>query len=253
MIEICKDHTGKMEGIQSISTSTLLNPNCRKNAAIEGSICSKCYATNMCEMYSGLRDRLARNTAELTSRVIPMEELPDTTGQEIFRFESFGDLNNEIQLTNYLNIARKNPGTRFTLWTKMYELVYHYFGDHPSVPENFTLILSSLMINVKLDISWIADLYGGTVFRPGQLKVFTVYDKNYIDKHPELVINCGSRCCNKCRNCYNKNKVVEINEILKSDHNAVESIFAFRDPEKRKEVSEKLAEYRSLIDRLEEK
>ena len=56
-IEMCTDHTGKMEGINSISTSTDMNPHCRANAKIRGSICAKCYAHNMIQMYSGLRER----------------------------------------------------------------------------------------------------------------------------------------------------------------------------------------------------
>ena len=34
-IEICKNHTGKMENIQSISTSVLLNPFCQKNRKVQ--------------------------------------------------------------------------------------------------------------------------------------------------------------------------------------------------------------------------
>lgn len=237
-IEICTDHTGKMEGINSISTSTLLNENCRKNAKISGSICSHCYASNMCDMYKGLRERLERNTATLTEKVLSDEELPDTTGQEIFRFESFGDLNNEIQLTNYLNIARKNPNTRFTLWTKMYDLAYNYFKERPEVPENFTLIISSLMVNTRLSLDKYKSL---GIFAKGQLKVFTVYDKEYIEKHPELDLNCGSRYCNGCRKCYSKNTFEEINEILKSDQSAVGVMEGLRNPEIRKEAAAAIA------------
>ena len=214
-LEICTDHTGKMEGINSLSTSVKLNPNCQKNQKIRGTICAKCYAENMTDMYAGLSERLVRNTEILTKPLTP-EQIPVIT-DEIFRFESFGDLNNEIQLDNYVRIARANPGTRFTLWTKMYLVAYHYFSEH-DVPENFTLILSSLMINTKLNLDSFKKL---GKFKKGQLKVFTVYDLKYIKKHwEELNINCGSRLCAGCRQCYDKNDVEEINEILKSDQPA---------------------------------
>lgn len=243
-IEMCTDHTGKMEGINSISTSTDLNPNCRANAKIRGSICAKCYAHNMIQMYAGLRDRLQRNTDALTKEVLPDEDLPDTTGMEIFRFESFGDLHNEIHLINYMNIVKKNPGTRFTLWTKVYDVAYNYFKDH-DVPENFTLILSSLMINQRIDLSRFKAL---GKFQPGQLKSFTVWDKKFLDANPGVVnVNCGSRMCNLCRQCYSKNKVEEINEILKSDQHAVVVKEALKSPEMREKVAVDLGDLEKLF------
>lgn len=243
MIEICENHTGKMEDIQSISTSVLLNPNCQKNQEIKGSICSHCYAENMAKMYGALAEKLARNTAELTKRIIPTEELPDLSDQKIFRFESFGDLNNEIQLINYINIAKKNPETRFTLWTKMYELVYDYF-KREEIPSNFTLILSSLMTNVKINLEKFKAL---GKFEKGQLKSFTVYDKNYIKAHIDsLTINCGSRCCVGCRKCYDKNEIEEISEILKSDQDAVETMYKLRCPEHLEKLNKILNDLRSL-------
>lgn len=223
MIEICKNHTGKMEGIKSISTSVVLNKFCQEQQKHKDSICSKCYAENMAAMYKGLAERLARNTKTLTSKILPDEELP-VIKDEIFRFESFGDLNDDVQLTNYMNIVKKNPGTRFTLWTKRYGLVAEYFETH-DVPENFTLILSSMIINHKMSVDF---LKKSGKFAKGQLKTFTVYDKIYIDRHPELVINCGSRACNKCRQCYLKNTVEDISEVLKSDQPVVEKLEALR-------------------------
>lgn len=226
-VEICENHTGKMEGIQSISTSVVLNRNCQKNQKIRGSICSKCFAEAMMGMYNALEAKVARNTKVLTERVLNVDELPDTSGQSIFRFESFGDLNNVNQLENYLNIAKKNPKTRFTLWTKQYELVCDYFLSH-DVPNNFTLILSSLMLNKKIDLTFMKKT---GKFKPGQLKSFTVYDKEYIfGHHKELNLNCGSRCCIRCRKCYDQNEIEEISEILKSDQSAVAEFLNWKDP-----------------------
>lgn len=211
---------------------------------IKGSICEKCYAMNYIKLRPGLDKCLTENTRVLTERVIPEEELP-VLDDEIFRFESFSDLNNETQLTNYLNIARKNPGTRFTLWTKMYKLAYEYFKKTKDIPGNFTLILSSLMVNMRMPLSKFKTLKNGAgeaLFAPGQLKVFTVYDKTYLESHlGEVDLNCGSRSCNTCRKCYAKNNVEEINEILKSDQSQVLVMEALEDPNKRAETADNLA------------
>ena len=244
MIEITRDHTGKMEGIHSISTAVTLNPFCKKHMAVEGSICSHCYAEAMMHQYTALEEKLKRNTKILTESIIPDDELPDTTGDKIFRFESFGDLNNEIQLTNYLNIVRKNPETRFTLWTKQYDLVKEYFSTH-DVPDNFTLILSSLMVNRKIDLTFMKKL---GKFKIGQLKSFTVYDFEYIKEHwTEMNLNCGSRYCFGCRLCYDQNKVEEISEILKADQNRVDTFLKCNDPIKIKEQSELLCDLDDLL------
>ena len=44
-------HTGKMESIISLSTSTNTNPFCEKMRSIEGCICQKCYAYRMSRAY----------------------------------------------------------------------------------------------------------------------------------------------------------------------------------------------------------
>ena len=226
-------HEGKMEGIPSISTSVLLNKNCEKNSKIIGSICSHCYAHSLCEMRKGLAEALKSNTELLTNSILPEELLPDTTGMEIFRFEAFGDLNNEVQLQNYINIVKKNPSTRFSLYTKGYDIVYKYFSKNKP-PKNFTLVISSLMTNKELKVKALLDL---GVFAPGQLKTFTVYSKEYLLAHPDTKINCGSRECNHCRLCYNENKIQAIHEILKTDQNAIARKENWENPEYRKSLA----------------
>lgn len=116
-VKICTDHTGKMTGIDSLSTSVLLNPICQKRAQDKTSVCSKCYAGRMAKMYKGLEKVLAGNTEVLTEKVIPVEEWP-LLNARIFRLEAFGDLQNVTQVRNYFNFARRNPETTFALWTK---------------------------------------------------------------------------------------------------------------------------------------
>ena len=244
VIEMTTNHTGKMEGINSISTSVVLNPFCQKQQAVKGSICSHCFAESMMKMYSALEEKLARNTKVLTESILPEEDLPNTTGMRIFRFESFGDLNNEIQLTNYLNIVRKNPSTRFTLWTKRYSLVEKYFTEH-DVPDNFTLIISSLMVNTKISLTFLKKT---GKFKLGQLKSFTVYDYDYIKEHwKEMDINCGSRFCLGCRLCYDLNDVEEISEVLKADQIRVDKFLKCNDSKLIEEQLELLSDLDDLL------
>lgn len=216
-----------MAGIRSISTSVLLNEYCKQNAMVSGSICQHCYANTLCRMRPGLAKALAHNTKELCTQIINVgKDVPDLSGEELFRFESFGDLNNSTQLHNYLQIVRAYPEVRFALYSKRYSLISSQLKFY-RIPDNLNIILSSLMVNQPLDWTKVIDPTG---IRPGQVKVFTVYNKEYISKHPEVKINCGSKSCCKCRLCYNPTSVTSVNEILKSDQSAAESIINWRDP-----------------------
>lgn len=219
-IEICSDHNGKMEGMQSISTSCKDNPCCVRNHTIKGSICEHCYAHAMLDMYSALHSKCERNTEALTKKLLSPSEIPHTTC-DVFRFEAFGDIYNETHLKNYIAIAKANPQTRFTLWSKNYPVVLHYFKTN-KCPDNFTMIISSLFVNKKTDLT---PFKATGAFKPGQLKVFTVYDYGFIKNDPTAVkINCGSKLCRGCMICYNKNTVEEVNEVLKSDQSKVDAI-----------------------------
>ena len=238
VIELTTDHTGKMLGMQSLSTSCRKNPGCIRNSKIPGSICEKCYAQTMLTMYKDLDAKLDRNTEALTKKVIDWDDLPIINCQ-IFRFESFGDIHNEVHLQNYINIAKKNPGCMFTLWTKNYQTAYNYFKEN-ECPDNFTLIISSLFINKQQDLEPFKKLGR---FRKGQLKVFTVYSYDYIrDHYDTLNINCGSRLCMGCQLCYRKNEVEEINEILKSDQEKAEKFLDRKSSDYDTRVSDALDE-----------
>lgn len=196
------NHTGKMQGMISLSTSVLLNSNCQRYAKIKGSICEKCYATRMSKAYKGLEKKLAINTEVLTSVLIPVEDLP-AINSIYCRFEAFGDLNNEVQFANYANIARYNPRCTFALWTKSPHIIkkaVEAFGVE--IPKNLVIIVSSLMLNEKRNVSCFNFVD----------KVFTVYDKKTADTRD---INCGARNCFSCGRCYSKETETEISERVK--------------------------------------
>lgn len=196
------NHNGKMEGMQSISTSVTTNDRCKKNAAIKGSICEKCFASKQVKVFPTMEKPLQRNQEILTSRILEDHEIP-VIYNKYFRFESFGDLNNDIQVINYFKHCYKNPDVKFALWTKNPDYIAKAIKQGYEKPDNLNIVLSSLFINVQRKTRY--DFVD---------KVFTVYDKNHIEEN-EININCGARNCFKCGLCYEKNDVKIINERLK--------------------------------------
>lgn len=192
--------SGKMEGVNCLSTSNLCNRFCAARKGKEGCICSKCFADTTCKRYAALNENMRRNTEILTASVIPVKDWP-LINAAIFRLESFGDLNNAIQCINYFNLCKANPHVRFALWTKNPGFVKQALQTETK-PANLVIILSSAMIDQPCD---------ATPF-PFVDKTFTVYRK---ESMPESSINCGSRSCLACQRCYKKTTAKEIREYLK--------------------------------------
>lgn len=202
-VHITTNHTGKMTGFASLSTSPLENTFCKCRAKCKASICHKCYSMTMQKMYGNLSTALVQNYRVLTSQVIPVEKWP-LLNYLMFRFESFGDVQNQTQLQNYVNFCKRNPRVQFTIWTKNTAIFGRYFKTHDK-PKNLIVIVSSPFINKAVDIR----------DYPFADKVFTVYDKAYVAAN-KITVNCGSKSCASCGACYNcKNRTVYVNELLK--------------------------------------
>lgn len=204
---ICTNHTGKMTGMWSLSTSCLCNKYCLARMKDPDSICSKCYSERQMEWQENLRIKLYRNTLILTTIEIPVKLMPRFNVMK-GRFESHGELNNVIQIKNFFNLCKANPGTIFALWTKNTFLFPEARKQGVRKPKNLIIIESSFKINevTKPSDPWVD-------------KVFTVFNKKFAREHG-IEINCGGRCCMTCEtDCYKKNKVkgkVEyINELVK--------------------------------------
>ena len=195
-------HSGKMSGMVSISTSVTTNERCAKNATIKGSICEKCFAAKQMKVFPSMEKPMVENQRILASEILPMEKLP-TINNLYFRFEAFGDLNNATQVKNYFNLCYKNPRVKFALWTKNPDYIAEAIRDGYEKPDNLNIVLSSLFINKE---------------RPNVFsfvdKVFTVYDPEHIAAE-NIDINCGAKNCFDCGLCYEKNGVTVINEKLK--------------------------------------
>jgi hypothetical protein len=198
------EHTGKMAGMYSLSTSNLVNPFCKAHRACKGSICEKCYACAQMKRYTSMQKCMADNFRLLTEKLLTPEQIP-VINALVFRFEAFGDVYNAVQVANYFAICKKNPQTRFALWTKNPAVIEKAINAGFNKPNNLVIILSSLYINEVASIEkWsFVD------------KVFTVYDNDTIERE-HVEINCGANNCFACQKCYHKdNGETYINEKLK--------------------------------------
>lgn len=204
-VHITTNHTGKMEDMASLSTACICNERCLARMRVAGSICEGCFANRMFKMYNeNFEDCFVDNFKILTSVVIPYELMP-LLNYSIFRYESFGDVANEIQAENYRRLAVMNPYVTFGWWTKNYDIVKKVFDKHGK-PSNVKLIVSSFMLNEQYKIE----------DYPYADKIFTVYTTKYLKAHPEIKINCGKKNkCFACQKCYRDNNIVYINEIKK--------------------------------------
>ena len=206
------NHEGKMEGIPSISTSSLFNFNCIHRCNLQNTICSKCYSNHLQGFRKQLREKLVRNTEILTTRLLTKLEIQNLCISSLFfRFEAFGDLINTTQFENYCNIARFFKNTKFAIWTKNPHVIVEYVKKGGRIPKNLTIGLSSLFINSRMSEKSIAyfEKYFHVDF------VFTVFDKDYISEN-NISINCGSKNCLKCHFCYcHHKKTAFVNEKLK--------------------------------------
>lgn len=193
---ICNNHTGKMTGMSSFSTSCRCNKYCLERMKNGNSICSHCFSFRQTAIQKTLENKLEKNTDVITKEVYPVEVMPKVL-KRIFRLESFGDLNNATQLINYFTFCNANKLTQFSLWTKNIWFLKEVRELGYEKPSNLFIIQSSAIINVKEEKK-----------DPWVDKVFTVYDKD------ADFINCGKKKCIECQLCYTEG-VDEINEIVK--------------------------------------
>lgn len=199
----------KMDGMFSLSTCPTLNYLCILRSNIDGLICKHCYSMTMNKRFKNLRSKLEKNTVYLTESIIPYENIPFLNFL-LFRLESFGDLQNEIQAINYLNLIRKNPQTLFAWWSKNPKFIKSALDTLGiEKPQNVQIIFSSPCMNTPIQIEILTKVF------PFIDKVFTVFDRDYLAKHPEIEINCGSRKCRECQNCYHPDGNIQVNEMVK--------------------------------------
>lgn len=174
-------------------------------------ICGFCFANNLLEFKKNIQTPLDKNTEILTSRILDDSEIP-FINRVVARIESLGDLHNVIHAINYIKIAEKNPQCTFAWWSKRPNIVAMAMKELniSELPKNIVFVFSSYYLNkMNKEITKKYDFIN---------VVFTVFDKYYLEEHPEIEIHCGSRQCLGCLRCYTrreKGDVLYINELVK--------------------------------------
>ena len=209
-------HDGKMSDFHSISTSCKSNPNCKRYQSLDGSICKDCFSEALQNIRKNLKAVLEKNFDVLTTVLIPEEEWP-LLNDLLFRIESFGDLATVIQARNYLRLIKRNPLVRFGWWTKNPHIILKalelegYDTSKHERPSNVTFLVSSVYKNKALGV----DVWQKAYYFID--KEFTVYTAEYMLENglDETFINCGSRRCLDCKNCYLNTGDRQVRELLK--------------------------------------
>lgn len=189
--------SGKMDKVRALSTYAGQNSSCKAMMQNDKTVCSHCYAYKQVEsgVYPNQRTCLERNGNALSSALLDI--VPNLSKQEIFRFESHGDVINDIHARNYIRIAKANPTVKFAAWTKR-PPIWECAIKEEGKPSNLKLVFSSPMVNKKLDVR--------TLF-PFIDTIFTVYEKGVEAPH-QIPCQCSKGSCNRCRFCYTKSGMV---------------------------------------------
>ena len=205
-------HSGKMDGLISLSTDINSNPLCQARMKMRGAVCQHCFSERLWDddkgRYRGGNDSFKTNAMILSKHLLTDDEIPYINYKRwpLFRFEAFGDLRSVLQALNYLRIAKKNPKVRFALFTKNPGFLSRALRLVPK-PENLQIVLSSLFMNKQARGNF-----------PFVDKIFTVYDEAFITRN-KVQINCGARSCLACQRCYlpnlNGEKVQQVREQVK--------------------------------------
>ncbi len=216
--------SGKMEDMHSLSTSCMLNSFCNAYRSNPDWICNKCYAFDTLERYPSLKWKLALSTILLTTTILRDQDIPFINYFD-FRLEAFGDLNNEIQVVNYFNVARKNKHLNITLYTKNPFIIASAMEKYNvSKPDNMIIVYSEKILNFIPDDEYLNGLFEKYPFID---KIFIVYtDENarqYLITRNRKCFYCKLHC-NTCKFCYRKSAPEDpkvIIELEKSEMNKV--------------------------------
>lgn len=189
--------TGKMEDIPAINTNTLTNEFCKKMRK-KDTICKNCYSFSMLETFrSNCVDSWESNGRILSDSKLPNCVLPRMNAAFV-RFSAHGELINNFHLINLFAICKKNPYTRFALWTKRKDIVRQVISDGYEIPNNLVMVYSNHRVN---DIQ---------ISPPKNFDIIFNVVENIDDER----INCGTKKCIDCLACYTKSETVIV-EALK--------------------------------------
>ena len=175
---------GKMKNIPSISVSSLTNDFCQLMSNVKDSVCGVCYSNRLSKFRKNLEVKLLHNSTLLSENLLADKELPVFNNRYV-RFNSFGEIINDIHMENLIAIAKKNPYTNFGLWTKRTDIVLKY----DKIP------------NIKYIFS-VSKIDGECTDR----KVLDYFDKTFTAISNKENANCHGACAD-CMLCYTDNDV----------------------------------------------
>ena len=210
-VHVSTQMTGKMAGIDTLSTSCLCNRICSKRGQNENSVCHFCFAKRTIRCYSkNLAPLLEENYRILNKGLLKKWEAEVIRfNSALGRIESFGDVDSVMMAMNYIRIVRGNPQTKFGVWTKnpgYWSEAIRILGK----PRNLSVVYSSVLLNRPANPETVKRVF------PFVDHIFTVYTKEYAKEHPELEINCGALHCASCQRCYKQRKRIDVvSEVLK--------------------------------------
>ena len=224
----------KLEKIDNISTNTLSNKYCIKQNKKNNIICKVCYSFKGLNFRKSMIPLLQNNSDLLSKNIIDIDFLP-IIYNIYFRFNSHGELINEIHLINLINIVNKNKHCNFALWTKRNDIIKKYF-DKNNKPDNLILIYSNSKLNnpmnkppkyfnktfnniIKLSYKDYFKKYTMFINKKDINKEFKInikkqYDIYIKDFNKNNNVNCFQKCID-CLKCYKHNNIKTIIEIAK--------------------------------------
>ena len=215
--------TGKLAGIQGISSSCLCNSFCIAMHKLPDTICWNCYAVQGLSFKAGARYHYARNTELLSEDLLTPEQIAELKIKaDIFRFETHGDWVNLNSALNEIAIARAYPHTEFSVWTKRTDLLRQLGKMGVKQPKNLHVKVSSPLRDKVLDQSVKQELsaigWEVTYFTVVSLDYLTRnYTMEQLQLHGDEIITCGGRNCRGCMRCYGNHPYADLLELLKQD------------------------------------
>lgn len=203
-IRISRDFSGKMLKMWAISTVSLVNPFCLARMKNPDLVCYNCYVEASLHLEGALN--YVQNFFFLTILDLPEILLPElnpaaVTMHKYIRLESFGDIANVAQMSNYNRIANINAaaGFNFTLWSKNIAIVARVF-DSDGKAANLKFQHSMSRVN-KMDNGYLkykkhVDGWFLVVDNDADRKRFLGYH------HAHTCKCCQESCYSLCKRCY---------------------------------------------------
>jgi ribosomal protein S15P/S13E len=147
MLKSILSNPSKMPG-KAYSLPAMACPNGAKMAAIEGTVCHKCYALKgryrMPNVANAMAERLAM--IDQPNWIDVMVAEISRVREKHFRWHDSGDLQSMQHLQKIVEIARRLPEYRFWLPTKEYALLRDF---NEEFPPNLTVRVSATKIDGK--------------------------------------------------------------------------------------------------------